>query len=166
MENHNKIPANQNEIMLYCQLGEALMKVQMAEQALSYSITLKMNPQETKEQADEFLKRHQNYTLGKAIKIAIQENLYDISLQNELTSFLENRNWLIHKVIIGNEEDLNSGKIKLELLDKIKFVSDRAESIQNKIQYDMIHFCTARGRDMSKIIARLQLQEKGIRTYE
>lgn len=162
-ENSNKIPANQDEINLYSYLGEALLKVQIAEQALSHSITLKMNPAESKERADDILKRNQSYTLGTAIKIAIKEKLYSLSLQDELNNFLEQRNWLVHKVICGIEEELNAGKIRMELLDKIKSISDNAESIQQKIEYDLIDFCTLKGKDMSKILAVLQLQKQGFR---
>ncbi|WP_035644182.1 hypothetical protein [Flavobacterium sp. ASV13] len=158
-----KIPANNDEINLYCFLGEALFKTQMVEQALSHSITLKMNPTETKEQADEFLKQNQSYTLGHAIKIAIKEKLYNLSLQDELNAFLQQRNWLVHKVICGNEEDLNAGNIKEELLHKIKDISDKAESIICVIQYDLIDFCSSKGKDMSKTLALLKLQEQGIR---
>ena len=56
-ENKIRIPANTSEITLYCFLGEALLKIQMLEQALSYSITIKMNPDETRENADESLKK-------------------------------------------------------------------------------------------------------------
>lgn len=162
-ENVIKIPANNNEINLYCFLGEALLKTQMVEQALSHSITIKMNPAETKERADEFLKQNQSYTLGTAIKIAIKEQLYNLSLQNELNAFLQQRNWLVHKVICGNEEDFNAGNIKEELFNKIKDISDKAESILCVIQNDLIDFCSSKGKDMSEIIALLKLQEQGIR---
>jgi len=158
-----KIPANKNEIDLYCFLGEALLKTQMVEQALSHSIALKMNPAETKERAEEILKQNQSYTLGQANKIAIKEKLYDLSLQDELNSFLQKRNWLIHKVICGNEEDFNAGNITGDLFHKIKSISDKAQSIQLAIEYDLIDFCSSKGRDMSKIIELLKLQEKGIR---
>tara|TARA_R110002167_G_scaffold366411_1_gene596183 strand:- start:31854 stop:32357 length:504 start_codon:yes stop_codon:yes gene_type:complete len=161
--NVNEIPANQDEIKLYCYLGEALFKVQIAEQALSHSITLKLNPVETMERAHEILKQHQRYTLGKAIKTSIKEKLYCLSLQDELNDFLEQRNWLVHKVICGIEDDLNTGKIKDELFNKIKSISDKAESIQQKIEYDMIKFCSSKGKDMFKILALLELQEQGIR---
>ncbi|MFC7774000.1 hypothetical protein [Flavobacterium sp. GCM10027622] len=161
--NRTKIPANQDEINLYCFLGEALLKTQMVEQALSHSITIKMNPAETKEKADEFLKQNQSYTLGQAIKIAIKQKLYNSSLQDELNAFLQQRNWLVHKVICGNEEDLNAGNIKEELFNKIKSVSDKAESIQRTIEYDLIDFCSSKGKNMSKIVALLKLQEQGIR---
>lgn len=38
-ENIIKIPANDQEIYLYTSLGEALIKTQVVEQALSHSIT-------------------------------------------------------------------------------------------------------------------------------
>lgn len=162
-ENVIKIPANNNEINLYCFIGEAVFKTQIVEQALSYSITLKMNPTETKERADEFLKQNQRYTLGKAIKIAIKENLYNFSLQDELNAFLQQRNWLVHNVIPGNEEDLNAGIIKEELLYKIKDISDKAESIKCVIEYDLIDFCSSKGKDISETLALLKLQEQRIR---
>lgn len=158
-----KIPANQNEITLYCFVGEALWKIQVVEQALSHSITLKMNPAETKERADEFLKQHQSYTLGTAIKIAIKEKLYDSSMQDELNAFLGQRNWLVHKAMSESYHGSNWEDKKEELFQKIKSISDRAESIQRKIEYDMINFCSSKGKDMSKILALLKLQEQGVR---
>ena len=155
-----RIPANNDEITLYSFLGEALLKIQMLEQALSYSITLKMNPEETKEKADEFLKKHQRYTLGQAVKTALENNLFNLALQDELNSFLEKRNWMVHNVIIGNEEDFNAGNIKEELFQKIKSISDKAEEIKRKIERDMIEFCSSKGKDMSKIKEQLEGQFK------
>ena len=156
--NIKKIPANQDEITLYCFVGEALWKIQIVEQALSHSITLKMNPAVTKERAGEFLKQHQSYTLGKAIKVAIKEKLYDSSLQDELNAFLDQRNWLVHKAMPESKHGLNWEDKKEELFQKIKSISDRAESIQREIEYDMINFCSSMGKDMSKILALLKLQ--------
>jgi uncharacterized protein YutE (UPF0331/DUF86 family) len=155
-----KIPANQDEITLYCFVGEALWKIQIVEQALSHSITLKMNSAATKERADEFLKKYQSYTLGTAIKIATKEKLYDLSLQDELNAFLGLRNWLVHKAMAESHHGLNWVSKKEQLFQKIKSISDKAESIQREIQYDMISFCSSKGKDMSKILALLKLQEE------
>ena len=163
IENSIKIPANPDEITLYCFLGEALCKIQIVEQALSHSITLKMYPEETKERADEFLKKHQNYTLGMAIKTAREEGLYNLSIQDELNVFLKQRNWLVHKVILENQNDLLAENKKLDLFNRIKSISDKAESIQREIEHDMIKFCSSKGKDMSKILKLLKLQEQGIR---
>lgn len=158
-----RIPANTSEINLYCFLGEAILKTQMVEQALSYSITLKMNPDETKDRADEFLKQSQRFTLGQAIKIEKEKKLFNADLQDELDSFLKQRNWLVHSVVIGNEENFNTGNVKEELFQKIKSISDKAEYIKRLIEYDMIDFCSSKGKDMSKILELLKLEEKGIR---
>lgn len=163
VENTIKIPANQDEITLYCFIGEALCKIQHVEQALSHSITLKMNPTETKEKADEILIQHQSFTLGKAIKLAIKENLYCLTLQEELNSFLVKRNWLVHKAIFENRNDLYTNDKKEELFRKIKSITDKAESIQHQIEHDLINFCSARGKDMSKIVELLNLQKQGVR---
>lgn len=163
IQNMKRIPAYSSEITLYCYLGEALLKTQMVEQALSYSITIKMNPEETKEIADGFLKKQQRYTLGTSIKIAVEKKLFNTAIQDELNSFLEQRNWLVHSVLIGNEEDFNAGNIKEELFQKIKSISDKAENIKRVIEYDMIDFCYSKGRDMSNIKEALKLQEEGIR---
>lgn len=162
-DNVIKIPANQDEITLYCFVGEAIWKIQIVEQALTHSITLKMNPAATKECADEFLKQHQGYTLGKAIKIAIKEKLYSSSLQNELNAFLEQRNWLVHKAMAESNHGLNWANKKEELFQKIKSISDKAESIQRKIEYDMLDFCSSKGKNMPKLRELLKLQEQGVR---
>lgn len=150
-KNMKKIIANTNEITLYCFLGESLLKIQIVEQALSHSITIKMNPDETKEKANAFLKKQQRYTLGNAIKTALEKKLFNSDIEKELSSFLEQRNWLVHNVLIGNEEDFNSGKIKEALFQKIKSISDKAESIQYLIENDIIEFCSSKGQNMSKI---------------
>ena len=156
IENMKRIPANNTEITLYCHLGEALLKIQMLEQALSHSITIKMNPAETKEKADAVLKKYQRYTLGSAIKTAMEKKLFNTATQDELNSFLEQRNWLVHSVLIGNEEDFNARNIKEDLFHKIKSISDKAESIQHGLEYDLIKFCSSRGKDMTEIMEQTE----------
>lgn len=160
--NKIRIPANEDEITLYCFVGEAICKIQHVEQALNCSITLRMNPDVTWEVANEIIGKHQGLTFGQANKLAIKENLYCLSLQEELNNFLKQRNWLVHKAIFESREDFYSNK-KEELFEKIKSISDKAEFIQHEIEYDMISFCTSKGRDMSNITAALNLQKQGIR---
>lgn len=162
-ENVINIQANPDEITFYCFLGEALCKIQLVEQALSHSITLKMYPEETKEEADEFLKKHQSYTLGTAIKTAREKMLYSLSIQDELTAFLKQRNWLVHNVILENQNDLLAENKKFDLFNRIKSISVKAESIQREIEYDMIKFCSSMGKDMSEILKLLKSQERGMR---
>ncbi|HMV90409.1 MAG TPA: hypothetical protein PKA40_12265, partial [Cyclobacteriaceae bacterium] len=62
-----------------------------------------------------------------------------------------------------SHHDKNWENEKEELFGKIKSISDKAESIQHKIEYDMISFCSSKGKDMSKILELLKLQEQGVR---
>lgn len=158
-----KIPANESEILLYCYIGEAIWKIQVVEQALSSSITLKTNPTATKEQADRVLSKFQSYTLGKAVNIASNKKLYDSSLQGELYAFLEQRNWLVHSAMAESCHDKNWENNKEELFSKIKAISNKAEDIQHLIEHDMLDFCSAKGKDMPKLRELLKLQEQGIR---
>jgi hypothetical protein len=160
-DNDIKIPANVDEVTLYCFVGEALWKIQIVEQALSHSITIKMNPDATKERADESLEQYRSHTLGKAIKIVITNKLYSPSLLEELNAFLERRNWLVHKVMPESQHGLNWKDKKEDLFNKIKSISDTAESIHREIEHDMLDFCSSTGKDMPKIRELLKLQEQG-----
>lgn len=161
-----QIPANVDEVTLYCFVGEALWKTQIVEQALSCSITLKMNPAVTKEQADEFLEKQQSYTLGKAIKIAKAKKLYSSTLEGELNLFLDQRNWLVHKAMPESQHDKRWEEKKEELFNKIKSISNKAEALHRAIEFDMITFCSSQGKDMTNTLELLKLQDQGVRIID
>jgi hypothetical protein len=162
--------ASQEEILLYTLTGEALWRIQLVEQALSHAITLKLNPEETIEKADMVLKTYQSYTLGKAIKKAIEKGLYEPTLQNDLNDFLVQRNWFIHKMYSEVFEDINSvskrEKLFAELYQKVKSITIKAAKIQRSIEEDMIEFCKSKGRDMFEVVELLRLHDQGIRIFK
>ena len=92
--------------------------------------------------------------------VIISSGMSSFSELDKTVSFLKERNWMVHNVIIGNEEDFNVGNIKEELFQKIKSISDKAEDIKREIEYNMIAFCSSKGKDMSKIKELLKSQEK------
>lgn len=151
-ENLLSIPANQVETTLYCYMGEALCNIQHVEQALSHLIALKTHPV-NKEDADKALTKNLSYTLGKALKLGQDQALYPSSLQEDLNSFLEMRNWLIHKAIVEIRECLYMDTKRDAFFKKIKSITIQAHHIQHAIEMDMIEFCTARGKDMSDALA-------------
>jgi hypothetical protein len=104
-ENYRYKPASQQELSLYCFVGESVCAVQHVEDALSHSIVLKTEKKRIKSEADRLLEKHRSYTLGKAITIAEQASLYPESLQQELREFLSERNWLIHKSIAQGRDE-------------------------------------------------------------
>ena len=88
---YSKKPANQDEIKLYCLIGEALCMVQHLEDALSHSITLKKDVKTPYsmplKKANELLEGYRFYTLGQAIKLAKKEILYPEPLKQNLDFF-------------------------------------------------------------------------------
>jgi hypothetical protein len=144
-------PASQQELSLYCFVGESVSAVQHVEDALSHSIVLKMTKPLLKLEADQLLEKHRLYTLGQAIKIAEQASLYPVALQQELKEFLSERNWLIHKSIAqGRDEwDLNISREKL--ICRIKAITTQAQKLLQLIEEDLIGFSEANGVDMSRV---------------
>ena len=148
-------PASQQELSLYCFVGESVCAVQHVEDALSHSIVLKKIKPRLKSEADQLLEKHRLYTLGQAIKIAEQASLYPESLQQELKEFLSERNWLIHKSIAqGRDEwDLNISREKLFV--RIKAITTQAQKLLQLIESDLIEFSEAKGIDMSRVRAEI-----------
>ncbi|NHQ60207.1 hypothetical protein G9409_06310 [Chlorobium sp. BLA1] len=148
-------PASQQELSLYCFVGEAVCAVQHVEDALSHSIVLKKAKPRLKSEADKLLEKHRSFTLGKAIKIAERASLYPESLQKELKEFLSERNWLIHKSIAqGRDEwDLNISREKM--ISRIKAISIQSQKLLQLIEEDLIGFSEANGVDMSRVKAEI-----------
>lgn len=131
--------------------------IQELESALSHSITLKKHHAVSKKLADDALiKHHEDHTLGKAIRLAEEENFYPLPLQKDLSDFNKRRNWLIHKAIFETRDDPYLDPRKHNLFEKIKSIADDARRLQHEIELDMVAFCTSRGRDMTKTLAVIE----------
>lgn len=154
-ENYRFKQASDQEVSLYCLVGEAVCAVQHVEEALSHSIVIKKIRPELKKEADNLLEVHRSYTLGRAITIARQEGLYTESLQKELDEFLSKRNWLIHKSVAQSrrEWDLNVSRDKL--MARIKDISIQAHSLQLLLVEDLMQFVEENGVDMSRVKAEI-----------
>jgi len=144
--------------------GEALCSIQILEDALSHSITLKKDVKHphkmSKEDASLFLKKNSSCTLGKAIKIAKEEYLYSDVLQNELEAFLSERNWLVHKSLLEYLDKACVMSSNIEFFDRIEGVAHKAKLLQLTIEADLMKFSESVGLDMSKIREVVTLQIK------
>jgi len=65
--------------------------------------------------------------------------------------------------MVESQNEINTENKREEVFNKIKSISDKAESIQHEIEYDMINFCSSKGKDMSEVLGLLKLQEQGVR---
>ncbi|CEK11858.1 Uncharacterised protein [Legionella hackeliae] len=140
-------------MLLYCLIGEAVWMIQHLEDVLSHSITLKKHVKKPYnlplEQGNKILDEYRSYTLGKAIKIVDQENIFPESLQQVLANFLPKRNWLIHKCMYQSKNDFSSARSLQGLFDKIKGIAEEADLILNLIEEYLIEFSEINGLEMS-----------------
>ncbi|MDX1950190.1 MAG: hypothetical protein SFT90_06805 [Rickettsiales bacterium] len=144
-------PASQGEFILFTMMGQALLNIQVMEECLSMSITLKADvghPKNvSKNEADELLKKRRSLTLGKAITEAKKHNIYQGELQDALKAFLDDRNWLVHKSI----DDFYAPTGKDLLLKRLANIANDAHKLQREIEDDLIKFSESNGLDMSKV---------------
>ncbi len=133
-------PASQDEITLFSMMGQALLNIQVMEECLSISTTLKVDigysSKVSKVEADELLKKRQALTLGRAINVAKEKNLYEDSLQIALEVFLDERNWLVHKSIT----DFYTPTARSALFRRLKAIALEAHRLQQKIEDDTLVF--------------------------
>lgn len=148
---YNFKQASQEELTLYCYVGESVCAVQHIEDALSHSIVLKRTKPKTKLEADELLKKQRKLTLGEAIKIAKKYCLYSDSIQQELNKILFERNWLIHKSIAQNRDEWDLNISRNELICRIKTITTKAQELIQLIEEDLIEFAENNGKDMTRV---------------
>lgn len=150
-------PAIQGEVALFTMMGQALLNIQVLEECLSASITLKVDvgyPRKlSKAEADEKLKyRLRKYTLGNAIKEAAEKKLYAEDVQLALEAFLQERNWFTHRIV----DDVYTPAKWGMLFARIKAIASEAHRIQRAIEDDLILFSEANGLDMSNVRAAIK----------
>lgn len=142
--------ASQNEINFYCLIGEAVYMVQILEDALSTSITLK---REVKipgaiplEEASKRREKYRSYTLGRALQITREEKILPIPLQEALNNFVSERNWLIHKSIQNENEILSESNKR-----RIKSTCEMARVLLASVETDLMQYSSSVGVDMSGV---------------
>ena len=148
-------PASEQELSLYCFVGEAVCAVQHVEDALSHSIVLKNITPPSKPEADQLLEKHRSYTLGKAINVGEKAGLYADALQQELKKFISERNWLIHRSIAQGRDEWDLNTSRDQLFRRIKAITTHAQKLLQMIEEDLIEFSEANGKDMSRVRAEI-----------
>lgn len=154
-EQHREKPASQYEINLYCLIGEAVCMVQILEDALSVSITLKKEVRKAStiplKEANKLREKYRSHTLGRAIKITKEAKILPKPLQEALENFVSERNWLIHKSIQNENEALSESN-----KHKIKSICETARALRKSVEDDLMVYSSSVGVDMSRVRAAIQ----------
>ncbi len=154
-EQFNSKSASEQEITLYCYIGESVSAIQHLEDCLNHSIVIKSERPKVREEADSLLLKYRTFTLGRAINFAEKHKLYSELLFKELRSLLSERNWLIHKSISQSRNDWDSNIVREELLLRIKTISNTSFTLMRKLEEDLITFSEVNSVDMSQVKAEI-----------
>ena len=156
---------------LYALIGQAVWHLQHLEDALSTAIAIKMDLKEAAlgsvppDRASDILAKRRRPTLGVAVGLAREKSIFDEQLQQRLEEFLEERNWLVHRLVHQNSGDMNvSGRREL-LLSRVDNIAIEARRLQGVIGDDLMAFVVAKGAKEKAILEQAQgkfLKSRGL----
>lgn len=145
----------QQASVLYTLLGRAVWSIQHLEDALNAAIAIK-NPKATnRTEGDKIRNSNRELPLGRAIGRAEKEKTFEKDFQENLRSFLADRNWLIHRCMHESVDDAGAILDESQLFTKIRDIELSAVSLKEAIEIDILNFCEANGRsDIRENVAK------------
>ncbi len=104
------------------------------------------------EKAEEILLKHRSRTLGRSLGIARKAQVLNPSLQKRLEIFKEERDWLVHRSVYQNRQDLYVEDKWFALITRIHKFSEEALALQKLIAKELEDFVVAQGVSRDQII--------------
>jgi len=134
---------------LFASIGESIWHIQNLEDALHTCITIKRDIKQRgampSEQAEAILREHRKNTLGKSLRISREAQVLSIELQSRLDKFKDERDWLVHRSVHQNREDLYVDKERYTLIARIQILSREAITLQKLVAKELEEFVVAQG---------------------
>jgi len=154
---------NEEELhTLYTLIGKGIWQTQNVEDALHNTIAIMHNIKErgifTREEGEAFLTSHRAKTLGRLVKTSQKYQLMSQALQERLGKFNDERNWLIHRLVLQSREDLYVDQTRMILFKRIDKFGDEAGQMQKLIASELRDFCKSQGVDLEQVVRNAQKQ--------
>lgn len=134
---------------LFTLVGQGIWYLQMMEDALHTTITLKRDVKTPKsitaEEGKICLAKHRRKTLGQSLEISRQALVLSADLQKRLEHFKEERDWLVHRSVHQNGDDLYVDEKRGALMNRIKSFSEEAKILQKLIASELEDFVVFHG---------------------
>src|SRR5690606_33321940 len=105
----------------------------------------------TEEKARTFLAQHRRKTLGQSLGISRQAQVLSADLQKRLEHFKEERDWLVHRSVYQNGNDLYVDEKRGALMNRIQAFSKEAKTLQKLICSELEDFVVFHGETREKI---------------
>lgn len=164
---HNHRPPSAEEVAtLYWLIGQAVWLIQNFEDAMSHSIAVKLDLKDvplgslTMEDATEVLSKYRKLTLGQAVVRARANSVYGSDLLGKIANLLEERNWLVHRLIRERGSAMNNDTKRDALFARIKDIATTASDLQKALANDLEATLAARGANLEMILKDVERRLK------
>lgn len=141
--------------ILFTLIGQSIWYLQMMEDALHTTITVKRDVRTPgaipENEANSLLAQHRSKTLGHSLKISRQAQIFHPDLQKRLESFKEERDWLVHRSVNQNGDDLYLDEKRVDLIERITAFSEEARTLQKLIERELEDFVVSHGLNRESI---------------
>jgi hypothetical protein len=138
------------ELQIFFELiGSGIWYLQHVEDALSTYITVKVEIKERRgtgaDNAGQLLAKHRRNTLGTSIRLAKDRQVLDPKLLTMLEAFKLERDWLVHRSMDENGDDLYLNSDRPRLLRRLNKFSEDARRLQRLIAQELEDFVVSKG---------------------
>ena len=84
-------------------------------------------------------------SIGTALRIARKAQILSPSLLDRLDKFKEERNWLVHRSLYRNGDDLYNDQKRYQVLNRLEAFSKEASCLRRLISDELIEFVERQG---------------------
>lgn len=146
----NRSPINEEELQIFFMLiGSGIWYLQHVENALNTCITVKGEIKELgavdAEIGEALLAKHRRNTLGTSIRIAKDMEILSVELMVALEEFKEERDWLVHRSMNQNSDDLYLNSGRSTLITRLHKFTEEARQLQKLIAIELEDFVASKG---------------------
>jgi len=147
---NNRRQINADELQVFFMfIGSGIWFLQHVEDALSTYIAVKAEIKErgrtSAENAQILLSKHRKNTLGTSIRFAKEKQVLDPELLAMLEAFKTERDWLVHRSLYENGDDLFLNSDRHILLERLTKFSEDAKKLQGLIAEELEDFVVSKG---------------------
>lgn len=145
---------NEEELdSFYRAIGAAIWHIQYFEDALVSFVVLKRhkrNPTAERKAYDR-LERERRGTLGSIYGRAKDEGIIPKEMEARFETFLNERNWLIHRSKAESSSDLYNDNLRTRMINRIIFIQEESLKLKQFIFEKMEAFVRAHGVEMASV---------------
>jgi len=139
---------------IYLAIGRAFWHIQAFEDTLAHLITiiLELPPESSLKEAEEILGEIRKDTLGKLLRRAGEAIYIDEAFEPLLKRFIEDRNWLAHRMWRMYHNFVFSENHYRALMLRLQNISHEAQELNNVFSQMLIDWFKSKGLDESVLV--------------